>query len=66
MSPVAAMTFEDTASAGTGEFDLREFDLDLRVIEAEYPIAKLMCDTSDQCGQTCVGSACNSSAFEPF
>ncbi|MGH3800927.1 MAG: FxLD family lanthipeptide [Pseudonocardiaceae bacterium] len=42
-----------------------EFDLDLRVIEASYPIAKLLCDTSDGCGSTCSGSACNSNANNP-
>lgn len=42
-----------------------EFSLDLRVIEAAHPIAKLMCDTSDGCGQTCSGSACNSQANNP-
>lgn len=42
-----------------------EFDLDLRVIETAYPIAKLSCDTSDNCGSTCSGSACNSSANNP-
>ncbi|MGH3915282.1 MAG: FxLD family lanthipeptide [Pseudonocardiaceae bacterium] len=47
-----------------GGFD-DEFSLDLRVIEAGHPIAKLECDTSDQCGQTCSGSACNSNAFDP-
>lgn len=44
-----------------------EFDLDLRVIETAYPIAKftLLCDTSDNCGSTCSGSACNSTANNP-
>ncbi len=42
-----------------------EFNLDLRVIEAAHPIAKLLCDTSDGCGQTCSGSACNSLANNP-
>jgi FxLD family lantipeptide len=43
-----------------------EFSLDLRVIEAAYPIAKLTCDTSDGCGSTCSGSACNSQANNPY
>jgi len=43
-----------------------EFDLDLRVIETAYPIAKLSCDTSDNCGSTCSGSACNSNANNSF
>lgn len=42
-----------------------EFNLDLRVIEAAHPIAKLLCDTSDGCGSTCSGSACNSNANNP-
>jgi FxLD family lantipeptide len=46
-------------------FDEAEFSLDLRVIEAAYPIAKLGCDTSDGCGSTCSGSACNSRANDP-
>jgi FxLD family lantipeptide len=43
-----------------------EFSLDLRVIEAAYPIAKLTCDTNDGCGSTCSGSACNSQANNPY
>lgn len=46
--------------------DDAEFELDLKVVEAAYPIAKLTCDTSDQCGQTCSGSACNTAANDPF
>jgi FxLD family lantipeptide len=48
-----------------GGFDEGEFALDLRVIEAAYPITKLTCDTSDGCGSTCSGSACNSTANNP-
>lgn len=48
------------------EFDEAEFELDLRVVESAYPIAKLLCDTSDQCGSTCSGSARNTSANGPF
>jgi FxLD family lantipeptide len=47
------------------EFDEDDFRLDLRVVEAAHPIAKLSCDTSDGCGQTCSGSACNSQANNP-
>lgn len=47
-----------------GGFD-DEFDLDLRVIETAYPIAHLPCDTSDNCGSTCSGSACNTNANNP-
>ncbi len=46
-------------------FDEAEFVLDLRVIEAAYPIAKPRCDTSDGCGSTCSGSACTSKANDP-
>jgi len=63
MSPALMMAPGDAAEA---VFNETEFDLDLRVIEADYPLAKLLCDTSDQCGSTCSGSACNSSAYEPF
>jgi len=50
---------------GSGiDFDA-EFSLDLRVIEAAHPIGKLLCDTSDGCGSTCSGSACNSNANNP-
>lgn len=42
-----------------------EFSLDFQVIEAAYPLAKLSCDTSDGCGQTCSTSACNSQANNP-
>ena len=51
----------DGADAGDAEFEL-----DLRVVEAAFPIAKLLCDTSDQCGSTCSGSACNTSPNGPF
>jgi FxLD family lantipeptide len=43
-----------------------EFELDLRVIEDSLPFAKMSCDTSDNCGHTCSGSACNSLAENPF
>ncbi|MFC0861660.1 FxLD family lanthipeptide [Sphaerimonospora cavernae] len=43
-----------------------EFELDMKVVEATYPIAKLSCDTSDNCGASCSGSACNSSMNDPF
>jgi FxLD family lantipeptide len=47
------------------DLDEDDFRLDLRVVEAAHPIAKLTCDTSDGCGQTCSGSACNSQANNP-
>ena len=43
-----------------------EFELDLRVIEDSLPIAKLSCDTEDNCGNTTCGSACTSQAENPF
>lgn len=61
LSPVAA-----DGLPGNPGFDDDEFELDLRVVESAYPIAKLLCDTSDQCGSTCSGSACNTSANGPF
>jgi FxLD family lantipeptide len=63
--PPTPMAVNDGRAAAADINDL-DFDLDFRVIEAEFPIAKFMCDTSDQCGSTCSGSACNSSANEPF
>jgi FxLD family lantipeptide len=52
--------------AGGAELDDAEFDLDLRVVEAAFPIAKLLCDTGDGCGSTCSGSACSTSPNGPF
>lgn len=46
--------------------ELDEFSLDLRVIEDSLPLAKMSCDTSDNCGQTCSGSACNSVTGTPY
>ena len=43
-----------------------EFVLDIRVIESATPLVVMMCDTSDQCGSTCSGSACSSSSNDPF
>lgn len=43
-----------------------EFELDLRVIEDSLPLAKMSCDTSDNCGNTTCGSACTSAAENPF
>jgi FxLD family lantipeptide len=43
-----------------------EFTLDLRVIEDSLPLAKLSCDTEDNCGNTTCGSACTSQAENPF
>lgn len=46
--------------------EVDEFSLDLRVIADSLPLAKMPCDTSDNCGQTCSGSACNSLAGTPY
>ncbi len=50
---------------GTYGFDEDEFRLDLRVIESAQLLGKVPCDTSDGCGATCSGSACNSLANNP-
>ncbi|WP_020498823.1 FxLD family lanthipeptide [Sciscionella marina] len=41
------------------------FRLEFAVIESAVPLAKLGCNTSDGCGHTCQGSACNSQANNP-
>jgi FxLD family lantipeptide len=66
MSRSPLMTMDVMADIADAEIGEDEFELDLHVVEAAYPIAKLMCDTSDQCGSTCSGSACNSSANAPY
>lgn len=44
-----------------------EFELDLRVIEDSLPLAKMSCNTEDNCGNTTCGSACTSQVAEhPF
>ncbi|WP_158889083.1 FxLD family lanthipeptide [Amycolatopsis anabasis] len=44
-----------------------EFALDLRVIEDSLPLAKMSCDTEDNCGNTTCGSACTSQVAQaPF
>jgi FxLD family lantipeptide len=47
-------------AAGTDD----EFELDMRFIEAAVPLAVMMCDTDDTCGETCSTSACNSNSYE--
>lgn len=64
-STSALALVEDVEATDTDGFDEGEFNLDLRVIEAARPIAKLMCDTSNGCGSTCSGSACSSKANNP-
>lgn len=41
-----------------------DFDLDMRVIEAAFPIPVLACDTSDNCGSSC-GSSCATNVADP-
>jgi FxLD family lantipeptide len=49
------------------EGDELDFSLDLRVIEGSLPLAKMSCDTSDNCGGSTCGSACTSQvAQHPF
>ena len=52
------------ALTGATAFDM-EFELDVRVIEAGLPVRDLMRDTSDNCGQTCSGTACTSYVGDP-
>lgn len=66
LATIDALSSASDGFPGSAGFDDAEFELDLRVVESAYPIAKLLCDTSDQCGSTCSGSACNTSANGPF
>lgn len=60
MTPPASLTAVPGLDAGVADDD--EFVLDMRVIESATPLVVMMCDTSDNCGSTCSGSACSSSA----
>lgn len=42
-----------------------EFELDMRVVEAETPLVIMMCDTSNGCGSTCSTSACSTASNDP-
>lgn len=42
-----------------------EFALDLRVVEACDTAGNLLLSTSDNCGSTCSGTACTTSAGYP-
>jgi FxLD family lantipeptide len=46
--------------------EVDEFSLDLRVIADSLPLAKMDCDTSDNCGGTTCGSACTSNVAAPL
>lgn len=52
------------APAPTPASTEEEWDLDMRVIEASYPIPTLACDTSDNCGASC-SSSCATKAADP-
>jgi FxLD family lantipeptide len=43
-----------------------EFSLDLTVIADSLPLAKMSCDTSDNCGGSTCGSACTSNVATPL
>lgn len=55
----------DTALADNVSGFEEEFALDVRVVEAQQPVASLLLDTSDGCGSTCSGSACTSFTDDP-
>ncbi|GAB3943602.1 hypothetical protein GCM10029976_066460 [Kribbella albertanoniae] len=42
-----------------------EFDLEMRVFESGEPIAALLRNTDDNCGSTCVGTACPTNVANP-
>ncbi|MFF1714638.1 FxLD family lanthipeptide [Streptomyces sp. NPDC058268] len=60
MSPTAAV--REAPQAAFGELD--DFaPLNVKVVVAAHPIGKLMCSTSDGCGNTCAGNASSCSSF---
>jgi FxLD family lantipeptide len=63
--PQSTALVDGVAIAPTEEVD--DFTLDVSVVEASLPLAKMSCDTSDNCGGTTCGSACTSQvAQNPF
>ncbi len=46
------------------EFE-QEFTLDVRVVEGGQPTSGMLLSTSNGCGSTCSGTACNSSVSYP-
>jgi FxLD family lantipeptide len=46
--------------------EVDEFSLDLRVIEDSLPLAKMSCNTDDNCGGSTCGSACTSNVTQPL
>jgi FxLD family lantipeptide len=65
MIHMAGSTHSDTAPReDIVEFE-DEFTLDVRVIEDSQPDGRMLLSTSDNCGSTCSGTACTSSAGYP-
>lgn len=63
MAPLTSLTAAQRTTEDAVSDD--DFVLDMRVIESTTPLVVMMCDTSDNCGSTCAGSACNSSSNDP-
>ncbi|MET8690538.1 FxLD family lanthipeptide [Streptomyces sp. NPDC004732] len=59
MSPTALLDAPPTATGLEDDFA----PLDVTVVVAAHPIGKLMCSTSDGCGNTCAGSASSCGSF---
>lgn len=58
------MTVNVTGATALTEFE-EEFTLDVRVAEAGQATGGILLSTSNGCGSTCSGSACNSSMSYP-
>ncbi|WP_283132949.1 FxLD family lanthipeptide [Rhizohabitans arisaemae] len=56
MAPTADATLAAAMPASADEFTL-----DVRAVWADQPVAALQRSTSDNCGSTCSGTACNTS-----
>ncbi|WP_322769613.1 FxLD family lanthipeptide [Frankia sp. Cr1] len=63
MAPPTSLTATQLTTEDAFSDD--DFVLDMRVIESTTPLVVMMCDTSDNCGSTCEGSACNTSSNDP-
>jgi FxLD family lantipeptide len=61
--PPAVLNLAPDAPAPVTDDD---FVLDMRVIESTTPLVTMMCDTSDNCGNTCENSTCISGSNDPF
>ncbi|WP_371780589.1 FxLD family lanthipeptide [Streptosporangium subroseum] len=62
---MSLLTIEALDLDKTTPLDDDEFTLDMRVVESTTPLATMMCDTGDGCGDTCNGSACTTSSNDP-